>query len=279
MGLFQTIRDALGLNGPLVVQAWGPMTLSAEAIRTIRALPPGKALHVYTVPLARGRALATEVVDAPEGDGSGKSTLVVMSTEDRDHLRGLELHHDGERWLARIELRVLAKETPNPNGRLYDLSRALAHGAPRFFVRGDEAPPPADALLAIPGVASVLFRDHHLTVEREGDTSWRGLDAAVETALRAHVQACGKALPALIREGDDGLAAEVARVLAEEVAPAIHADGGDIELVDVSPQGDVQVRMVGACRSCPASEITLKMGVEEALKQAFPGRVRSVVQV
>lgn len=57
-------------------------------------------------------------------------------------------------------------------------------------------------------------------------------------------------------------------------------DGGDIQLVDYDAEtGVVKVRLEGACRGCPMSKVTLKMGVEMALMDAFPDQVREVVSV
>jgi Fe-S cluster biogenesis protein NfuA len=64
----------------------------------------------------------------------------------------------------------------------------------------------------------------------------------------------------------------------ELVRPALQADGGDVELVDVTEDGVVSVRLKGACGSCPMSTMTLKMGIERTLKEKVPG-VKSVVQV
>ena len=47
----------------------------------------------------------------------------------------------------------------------------------------------------------------------------------------------------------------------ELVRPALQADGGDVELVDVTDDGIVSVRLTGACGSCPMSTMTLKMGI------------------
>jgi len=63
----------------------------------------------------------------------------------------------------------------------------------------------------------------------------------------------------------------------EKIRPALQADGGNIELVDVV-DGVVKVRLTGACGSCPMSQMTLKMGVERALKQEVP-EVKSVENV
>lgn len=55
----------------------------------------------------------------------------------------------------------------------------------------------------------------------------------------------------------------------EMIRPSLQADGGDIQLIDVS-DGVVKVRLTGACGGCPMSQMTLKMGVERVLKQQVP---------
>ena len=55
----------------------------------------------------------------------------------------------------------------------------------------------------------------------------------------------------------------------ETLRPMLMQDGGNVELVDID-DGVVKVRLVGACRSCSSSTMTLKMGIEKALKKAIP---------
>lgn len=64
----------------------------------------------------------------------------------------------------------------------------------------------------------------------------------------------------------------------EKIRPALQADGGNVELVDVSPDGVVKVKLTGACGGCPMSQMTLKMGVERTLKQEVP-EVKEVIGV
>ncbi len=64
----------------------------------------------------------------------------------------------------------------------------------------------------------------------------------------------------------------------EKVRPSLKADGGDVELVDVSDDGVVKVRLTGACGGCPMSQMTLKMGIEKIVKQNVP-EVKSVESV
>jgi Fe-S cluster biogenesis protein NfuA len=64
----------------------------------------------------------------------------------------------------------------------------------------------------------------------------------------------------------------------EKIRPALQRDGGDVELVDVSEQGVVKVRLKGACGGCPMSQMTLKMGIEKVIKQYVP-EVKTVESV
>jgi Fe-S cluster biogenesis protein NfuA len=56
----------------------------------------------------------------------------------------------------------------------------------------------------------------------------------------------------------------------EEIRPSLQADGGDIELVEVTEDNVVIVRLQGACRGCPGAQMTLKMGVERLMKSRIP---------
>jgi Fe-S cluster biogenesis protein NfuA len=70
---------------------------------------------------------------------------------------------------------------------------------------------------------------------------------------------------------------EVKKAL-EIIRPALQRDGGDVELVEVTADGVVKVKLVGACGHCPMSTMTLKMGIEKTLKDKVPG-VTEVVSV
>jgi len=63
----------------------------------------------------------------------------------------------------------------------------------------------------------------------------------------------------------------------DKIRPALMADGGNVELVDVE-DGVVKLRLTGACGGCPMSQMTLKMGIERILKKEIP-EVKSVLAV
>jgi Fe-S cluster biogenesis protein NfuA len=67
----------------------------------------------------------------------------------------------------------------------------------------------------------------------------------------------------------ESLPDRVARII-NLIRPAVQADGGDVELVGVTPDGIVQIRLHGACVGCPSSTVTLQMGIERNLREHVP---------
>jgi Fe-S cluster biogenesis protein NfuA len=64
----------------------------------------------------------------------------------------------------------------------------------------------------------------------------------------------------------------------EKVRPGLQADGGDVELVEVTADGVVKVKLTGACHGCPMAQMTLKMGIEKIIKQQVPS-IKEVISV
>ncbi|MCP2605056.1 NifU family protein [Candidatus Aminicenantes bacterium AH-873-B07] len=62
---------------------------------------------------------------------------------------------------------------------------------------------------------------------------------------------------------------EVKKAL-EEIRPHLQADGGDVELVEITKEGIVKVRLIGACAGCPMRQMTLTQGIGQFLKKRVP---------
>ena len=67
----------------------------------------------------------------------------------------------------------------------------------------------------------------------------------------------------------------------DDLRPFLEADGGDMELVEITNEGVVKVKLLGACKTCSMSAMTLKAGLEEAIKKAAPEvtRVEAVEEI
>jgi Fe-S cluster biogenesis protein NfuA len=100
-------------------------------------------------------------------------------------------------------------------------------------------------------------------------------EAAPEAALPPQVEAAPVSADDVV--GQAISMEELQAYIDEYVRPALQSDGGDMTLVKV--EGDVvYVQLVGACKTCPSSTLTLRMGVENTLKEEFP-QIRELVQV
>ena len=66
--------------------------------------------------------------------------------------------------------------------------------------------------------------------------------------------------------------------MVERIRPAVQSDGGDVELVGLTDEGVVQIRLHGACVGCPSSGMTLHMGIERNLRERIP-EVTGIEQV
>jgi Fe-S cluster biogenesis protein NfuA len=82
----------------------------------------------------------------------------------------------------------------------------------------------------------------------------------------------------MIKEKKESKMKEKVEEAIKDIRPSLQSDGGDVELVEVTEEGIVKVRLMGACSGCMMSELTLKSGIESYLKQQVP-EVKEVVAV
>jgi Fe-S cluster biogenesis protein NfuA len=76
----------------------------------------------------------------------------------------------------------------------------------------------------------------------------------------------------------ESLLIDKVNVAIDQLRPFLHADGGDMELVDITADYVVRVRLLGACKDCSMSTMTLKAGLEDAIRAAAP-EVKAVIAV
>jgi Fe-S cluster biogenesis protein NfuA len=75
-----------------------------------------------------------------------------------------------------------------------------------------------------------------------------------------------------------GIMLEKVQAALDQIRPMLKRDGGDAQLIEVTPDGVVKLKLVGACGHCPMSQMTLKMGIEKRLKEQIP-EVKEVISV
>jgi Fe-S cluster biogenesis protein NfuA len=123
-----------------------------------------------------------------------------------------------------------------------------------------------------------------VSVTKQEGASWDPLVGPVAELIRNVIASGEIILPEAAlkeamasRSGDGDIERRIKEVLDREIRPAVAQDGGDIVFYGYE-DGVVTLHLQGACSSCPSSIMTLKMGVENRLKQVIP-EVKEVVQV
>jgi len=282
MGWLNTLREALGLRKPVQAGELLPAKVSMAAERALETLARDKGLVLLASPVPEGHVIRAEVKAATEDDFAAAfdGLPIVADAETLERMRGLTLGYQQGRWVMQLQMDIRATETPNPNSRSYQLSLPLMDGRAFFGTSSRRTVPEVvQSLLDRDDVQCALLAGHRLTIERTPGAPWPAIDQAVAAAVRTHFLYCrGTLIAEKLPQSDDPLEEAVRKVLEDRILPGIHADGGDLELVEID-EGTVRVHLVGACRTCPASAVTLHHGVERILKEAFPGEILSVEQI
>ncbi len=178
--------------------------------------------------------------------------------------------------------------TPNPNTLKYVTSQTFLESGAANFKSPDEAVNKsglAEALFALSDISAVMVGKNFVTVTLANQDTLTELNEKIIDTIKAYL-GTGKAVvdmdafKKMLNEkvqasGDEE--AMIIKILDEEIRPAVAMDGGDITF-EKFEDGIVFLHMQGSCAGCPSSTATLKMGIENRLKEAIPS-VLEVVAV
>ena len=134
-----------------------------------------------------------------------------------------------------------------------------------------ESSPLAAELLALPGVTSVLIAEETVTHGADYVLDWPALGAG--NVIRKHLHAGRPVVDASYfgsSPSESDLKWAIEDLLAREINPAVATHGGWVELIDVK-KNSVYLRLGGGCQGCGAADVTLKQGIEKAIRSLAPG--------
>ncbi len=176
--------------------------------------------------------------------------------------------------------------TPNPNTLKYLTNVAfLLAGAFNFSdlesTRGKS--PLAEKLFGLPGISGVMVGKNFVTVTLANQDSLTELNEQIITTIRNFLASGEKAVSAELLtqsestnvEGRTDIEIKIIELLDREIRPAVAMDGGDISF-EKYQDGIVFLHMKGSCAGCPSSTATLKLGIENRLKDIIPEIVEVV---
>ncbi len=170
------------------------------------------------------------------------------------------------------EIKITGEPSASGDRCKFTVDRPLAPGESAFFANVENAglSPLARDLLALPGVESVLIADNTVTVGSAHPVDWPAL--GIGNVIRKHIRGgqpivSAEYFESLPSEGD--LKWAIGDLLDREINPAVAAHGGYVELIDVK-KNNVYIRLGGGCQGCGAADVTLKMGIEKAIRDLAP---------
>ena len=170
------------------------------------------------------------------------------------------------------EIKITGEPSAAGDRCKFTVDRPLLPGDSAFF--GDRADatlaPLAAELLAIAGVESVLIADNIVTASAPYAVDWPSM--GIGNIIRKHIRAGQPIVPPsyfenLPSEGD--LKWAISDLLEREINPAVASHGGFVELIDVK-KNNVYIRLGGGCQGCGAADVTLKQGIEKAIRDLVP---------
>lgn len=192
--------------------------------------------------------------------------------------------------MSLTDITVRAEYTPNPNSLKFISSETIyPHRNSLSYLTVNEAKEAenslAEKLFTVDGIKKVFIMSNFVTVDKEEHINWKDIHLDIKDIIKVSLDDMAewaeknKPDETEIAAGNtpEGDRAKVEAVL-DKIRPALVADGGNIELVDIIEK-DARLRMVGACGTCPSSMMTMKMGVERALLAEVPEIVETVTQV
>ena len=183
-------------------------------------------------------------------------------------------------------VKLTAMPTPNPNTVKFLVNKAFMEiGSIDFNTKekasGSTLP---EALFDVAGITGVMIGTNFVSISKEDSAGW---ETVLEPASDLIKDLCAQDIdyfdPELLKqaaesaENDSEVVKKIKGILDSEIRPAIAMDGGDCEFCGYE-DGILTLKMQGACSDCPSSVMTLKMGIENRLREDIPD-LKEVVQV
>lgn len=171
------------------------------------------------------------------------------------------------------EIKIQA-EMINEDVYQFTIDRSVYPGNSWYFASKDEAKgsPLVERLFEIENVIAVLVSDNIVKVTKTGFEDWMPIAKQVGAAIRALLQS---GVPAISSEigaslpSEDKIREKIQQLFDQEINPAVAQHGGHVELVDVKGN-KVFLQLGGGCQGCGMADVTLKQGIEKAIREVAP---------
>jgi len=154
------------------------------------------------------------------------------------------------------------------------ISQPVYPGNSAYFsdAKAAKGSPLPERIFAVEGVTSVLVADNRITVTKLGNDDWREIGMQIGAAIRDHIKSGDGAVSAELAASEantETIRDKISALITDEINPAVASHGGFVSLIDVRGN-TVYLELGGGCQGCGMAHITLKQGIERAIRERIP---------
>jgi NFU1 iron-sulfur cluster scaffold homolog, mitochondrial len=172
------------------------------------------------------------------------------------------------------DIAIVGQPTINPAACKFTVDRSVYAEGSAYFRNREAAnlSPLAQKVFEIPEIENILVADNQITVTKSGFDPWPVIGKQIGTKIREHIKSGNPAVTAEYESAmppESDIRKKVQDLLEKEINPALGMHGGWVELIDVR-KNSVYLRLGGGCQGCGSADMTLKMGIERAIREMIP---------
>jgi NFU1 iron-sulfur cluster scaffold homolog, mitochondrial len=172
------------------------------------------------------------------------------------------------------DIAIVGEPTASPATCKFTVDRAVYPGSSAYFGSREAAAlsPLAQRIFEVAEVENVLVVDNQITVTKSGFDPWPATGKLIGAKIREHIQSGDSAVSSQYESAipsESEIRQRVQDLLEKEINPALGNHGGWVELADVK-KNSVFLKLGGGCQGCGSAHLTLKLGIEKAIRKLIP---------
>lgn len=179
---------------------------------------------------------------------------------------------------------IYSESTPNPSVMKFVANQMLTKKSQEYLnVKETSDGTLLRKLFSFPFVSEIFISTNYISIRKHDSVDWvditNQIRMFIQEELNKQTEIDKKHNQTIdIKQNKTKLILEIEKVIDENIRTNIQMDGGDIEVISCE-NGVLKLLLKGACSGCPSSQITLKNGIEDLLKQQFPKRINEVIAI
>lgn len=179
---------------------------------------------------------------------------------------------------------IYSESTPNPSVMKFVANQILTKRSQEYLNMKDTSEGTLlRKLFSFPFVTEIFISTNYISIRKHDSIDWMDVTNQIRIFIQEELNNqipidTGYNKEINVKQKKTKLILEIEKVIDDNIRTNIQMDGGDIELISCE-DGVLKLLLKGACSGCPSSQMTLKNGIEDLLKQEFPNRIQQVIAI